>query len=184
VTPSALVSRFGPTAAILFGFTLLAVTTSKGLGRMTNVLAARCDPLAPVARAEPVAVPKSSAVAIATSSDAVAAPVAGSLTPEQLEQDTKVRLREVAHAAFSVQHAAYRTACYDPQKAVTTRDRGTAFDVELGFDAAGRETSRKLVRTGPPSPNVEACVQGVKQPPVSIPAPGAAVTVSVPMTVP
>jgi hypothetical protein len=96
------------------------------------------------------------------------------------------RIEEQAEFAFTQQRPDYVRACWKPQppKPGEAPDLGGAFDVEIKFDASGQETNRVVLSGAYARPPLLACVRATKLPPLRIPAPGEAVTVTVHMPVP
>lgn len=174
-------SELSTAIAVLAGASIIAGVLWRGLDRIAEVLATQPPPRAQIASAVTSVV--ASPAPQATASLATAA--ATGAVPESAEA-RHTRIEEQAELAFTRQRPDYVHACWKPEppKPGEVPDLGGAFDVEIKFDASGLETSRVVLSGAYARPPLLACVRATKLPPLRIPPPGEAVTVTVHMPVP
>jgi hypothetical protein len=158
---------------------LIAVVLSRGLDRIADAL--KEQPPRPAFSA-PASTTASAPAPTTPATTGAAATVAA---PESAEARQN-RIQEQAEFAFVRQHPDYVRACWKPHAPASGQapDLGGVFDVELRFDASGLETSRVILSGAYAQPPLLACVKATKLPPLRIPPPGEAVTVTAHMPIP
>lgn len=104
---------------------------------------------------------------------------------ELLLRDRQLKIRDQAQNALNEQRPKYVKQCF---KGFEAPGGGLnppgSYEVTLAFDAAGKETSRKIVATQGVDEKQKACVMKLKQPPLSIPPPGEPSTTKVGLSLP
>jgi hypothetical protein len=165
-------SKLAMPAAILVGSGIIAWVLARGLDRIAEAEAKRpVEPVRSVAAASPQASLSS----------------AGNAAPMPLAVDeSRQRAEEQAEFAFVRQQPDYVRACWKPAPAPSggPPDLGGAFEFDVTFDASGAETARVMKTGGYAKPELSECVRGVKLPPLKIPPPGRALTVTTNIPIP
>lgn len=175
-------SELATPLAVLAGAGLLAGVLWRGLDRIAEAL--RTQAPSGIRMAPGLAATATMPAGEATPPLATRAP-ATATAPESAEARQN-RITEQAELVFTRQRPDYVRACWKPRPPAPGEapDLGGAFDVEMKFDASGLETSRVVISGAYARPPLLACVRAIKLPPLRIPAPGDAITVTVHMPVP
>jgi hypothetical protein len=160
--------------AVVAGAVLVAAAVWSGLGRIAEAIAeaSRSAPPALVKREPAPSVPAPPA----------AQPAANPETPD----DWQNRLRDEAQIAFTKQREDYVRACWKPKPPAAGQapDFGGGFELELRFDASGREIARKVSSAGTAGTELAECVRELRLPALRVPAPGREGSATVVMPIP